>query len=72
MVLGGLRVRKSQSWFTFGNSRDPRVVLGPNAVVKGPLVFERAVELYVHVSAKHGAITGAKPKSYSDALPARD
>jgi hypothetical protein len=51
------------------NKRDPRVVIGPNAVVDGPLVFERKVTLYVHSSARTGPITGATAVRYSGALP---
>ena len=36
-----------------------------------PLVFERPVTLYVHTSAKIGAVTGATAKSFStDTAPA--
>ena len=31
----------------------------------GPLVFERDVVLYVHETARTGAITGAKPIAYA-------
>lgn len=62
-IEGGLRVRKPQSlWWSSNRSRDPRVVLGPDVVVKGPLVFEREVELRIHPSAKHGPISGATAK----------
>ena len=44
--------------------RDPRIVIGPNAVVEGPLVFERAVKLYVHKTARIGAVTGATAQSF--------
>ena len=45
--------------------RDPRIIIGPNAVVEGPLVFERPVTLYVHTSARIGAVTGATAKPFS-------
>jgi DUF4097 and DUF4098 domain-containing protein YvlB len=68
-VKGGVRYTKpSQSWFSF-NKRDPKVIIGPNAVVDGPMVFERKVELYVHNSAKTGAITGATAVRYDGATP---
>src|SRR5690554_4344537 len=60
-VHGNLRVRKSTgtSWIRIGTSRAPRIVIGPNAVVDGNLDFEKEVTLYVHESARTGAITGA-------------
>ncbi|MDI9237884.1 hypothetical protein QLQ15_03030 [Lysobacter sp. LF1] len=68
-VKGGIHYTKpSQSWFSF-NQRDPKVIIGPNAVVDGPLVFERKVELYVHSSAKTGPITGASAVRFDGATP---
>jgi predicted acyltransferase (DUF342 family) len=49
----------------------PRIVIGPNAVVDGPLDFELPVELYVHTSAKTGKITGATPVAFSTATPSK-
>lgn len=68
-VKGGIHYTKpSQSWFSF-KQRDPKVIIGPNAVVDGPLVFERKVELYVHNSAKTGPITGASAVRFDGATP---
>ena len=39
------------------------------AIVDGPLVFERKVELYVHSSAKTGPVTGATPVRFDGATP---
>lgn len=66
-VRGGVRVRKSSSnWMPIRvSTRRPRVIIGPGAVVDGPLVFERDVVLYVHDTARTGAITGAEPVSYA-------
>lgn len=69
-VRGGIRYEKSQSWINYtpknGKKKaDPRVIIGPNAIVEGPLVFERKVELYVHSTARTGAITGATAVRYS-------
>jgi len=63
-VRGGLAVRKSQGVFNMEPKRDPLIIIGPNAVVEGPLVFERPVTLYVHKTAKIGAVTGATAKSF--------
>ena len=73
-VRGGLSVRKpSSSWFPINiNQRKPRIVIGPGAVVEGELVFERAVTLYVHDTARTGAITGAEAQRYSSDRPPQD
>ena len=71
-VKGGIRVEKpNQHGFSlhFGKQRPPRIVIGPNAVVDGALVFEREVTLYVHDSARIGQVTGATAKRYSGATP---
>ncbi|HMM25925.1 MAG TPA: hypothetical protein PKA36_14135, partial [Pseudoxanthomonas mexicana] len=53
-VKGGIKVEKPRGW-SMKPRRDPRIIIGPNAVVEGPLVFERPVTLYVHTSARIGA-----------------
>lgn len=69
-VHGRLHVRKPQNEGIGINviriSRNvvPRIVIGPNAVVDGPLVFEHPVKLYVHSSARTGTITGATPERF--------
>lgn len=69
-VKGGIKVEKPQG-IRLNVKRDPRIIIGPNAVVEGPLVFERAVTLYVHTSAKIGPVTGATATSFStDTAPA--
>ncbi len=60
-VEGGIRVNEDRSWFHFGSTRKPRIVIGPHANVQGTLVFKREVELYVSDSASIGAVDGAKP-----------
>jgi hypothetical protein len=47
-------------------------VIGPGAVVEGPLVFEREVKLYVHASARTGAITGATAIRFDGAHAPQD
>ncbi|HEY9253858.1 MAG TPA: hypothetical protein VIP30_04910 [Stenotrophomonas sp.] len=65
-VKGGITLKKPQ----FSNQdRPPRVVIGPNAVVDGPLTFELPVQLYVHSSAKIGAISGATAIKFSTDTP---
>ena len=69
-VRGGLHYEKqSRSFISFGKPRTPRVVIGPNAQVDGPLTFERTVVLYVHSTAKTGPITGATPIRFSTPTP---
>jgi DUF4097 and DUF4098 domain-containing protein YvlB len=66
-VHGGIRIEKpTSSWLPIGigKRRPPRIIIGPDAVVDGPLVFEREVRLYVHKSAKIGTVTGAKAVPY--------
>ena len=56
-VAGGILVSKAMGWgINWGKPKVPRIVLGANSVVRGELVFEREVELFVHSSAKYGRI----------------
>lgn len=65
-VRGGIHIEKpSMGWFNWGKQNTPRVVIGPNAVVEGELVFEREVELFVHDSARIGRVQGAEAKRFS-------
>lgn len=60
-VRGGLTVEKPRGGgmgISF-KPRTPRIVIGPGAIVDGPLVFKREVKLYVHKTARIGAVTGA-------------
>ena len=71
-VRGGIKVTKSTGVFNIEPKRDPRVIIGPNAVVEGPLVFERPVKLYVHKTAKIGAVTGATAQPFDTATAPKD
>lgn len=73
-VARGIRVEKPKGNFglNFGRHKIPRVVVGPNAVVEGPLVFEREVKLYVHASARVGSVSGATAVRYDGASPPKD
>ena len=74
-VKGGIKVEKpSHGWLpiSFGKRTPPRVIIGPNAVVDGPLVFEREVKLYVHNSARIGPVTGATAVRYNTASVPQD
>jgi hypothetical protein len=74
-VKGGIKVEKvGKSWLPIhiGKTTPPRIIIGPNAVVEGPLVFEREVKLYVHDSARIGRVTGATAVRYSGTQAPRD
>ncbi len=74
-VKGGIKVEKpTKSWLPIhiGKNTPPRIIIGPDAVVDGPLVFEREVKLYVHGSARIGRVTGATAVPYSGTRPPRD
>ncbi len=67
-VEGGLLVDKPHGW-SWGKTRNPRIVIGPRAVVEGTLEFRREVDLFVSDSAKIGKVTGATPQAFSGDLP---
>ena len=70
-VDGGVHVGKdtSNSWFNFGSSSTPRVVVGPGSVVGGSLRFERPVALYVSDRATIGPVEGATAVRFSGSQP---
>ena len=67
-VEGGLLVEKPSGW-SWGRQRNPRIVIGPHAVVEGTLEFRREVDLYVSDSAKVGTIKGATANKFSGDHP---
>lgn len=71
-IAGGITVDKPNTgWFNLGgNNRLPKIVIGPNSEVAGPMVFKREVELFVHDTARIGRVEGAEAKRYSgSAMP---
>lgn len=67
-VDGKLWVKKSKGGWNglpLQITRIPTIIIGPNAVVQGGLVFEHQVKLYVHTSAKTGPIEGATAIAFS-------
>lgn len=69
-VRGGITVEKAAvNWIPISigtvSRRIPRIIIGPNARVDGPLQFQREVKLYVHSTARIGAVQGARPIPYS-------
>jgi DUF4097 and DUF4098 domain-containing protein YvlB len=67
-VEGGILVDKQHGW-SLGKSRNPRIVIGPHAVVTGTLEFRREVDLFVSDSATVGTITGATAKKFAGEQP---
>ena len=51
------------------HSKPPKIVVGEGVRIRGKLVFERPVELYVHETAEIGPVTGAKVNRYSGSEP---
>jgi len=68
VIAGALTVRKSQG-ISFSAGSPPKIVIGRDVRIEGPLTFEREVELYVHESATVGEISGAEAVSYSGEAP---
>jgi len=64
IVHGGLHVEKPNGFWSHA-SRKPRIVIGPDAMVDGALVFDRDVDLLVAPSAKIGKVTGAVVQPYT-------
>jgi hypothetical protein len=69
-VDGGIHVEKNSNWFgSSSHNKPPRIVIGPNAVVKGTLKFDRPVLLFVSDRATVGKIEGAKPVTFKGDQP---
>ncbi|MEO6154646.1 MAG: hypothetical protein ABIP16_02820 [Thermomonas sp.] len=74
-VKGGIHVDKpNKAWsgLRMGKQKIPRIVIGPNAVVEGSLLFEREVKLYVHASARIGSLRGATAIRFDGNTPPKD
>jgi DUF4097 and DUF4098 domain-containing protein YvlB len=73
-VRGGITVEKpTGNWMPVSaKKRKLRIIVGPNAVVEGPLVFKREVSLYVHGTARVGQITGATAVRYDGPTAPKD
>jgi DUF4097 and DUF4098 domain-containing protein YvlB len=71
-LRGGITVQRAHGWFQGAPKRKPRVIIGPDAVVDGPLVFERDVTLYVHKSARTGPVTGAEAVTFESETAPQD
>ncbi len=57
---GGIEVEApNRGWWNWSTDKLPRIVIGPEAQVNGPMVFKREVKLYVHATARIGEVRGA-------------
>jgi hypothetical protein len=70
-VEGGILVEKPGFSMFRSQRRKPRIVIGPDAVVEGPLEFEHDVDLYVSDRAKIGQVHGAKAITFTGSEPDR-
>jgi hypothetical protein len=72
-VEGGIHVELPTLDVNDSNRHDiPRVVIGPNVIVQGPLKFEHEVKLYVSDSATIGPVEGATAEKFSGDQPPGD
>jgi hypothetical protein len=69
VVDSGIRVTNPASGIFHSSSRNPRIVIGPGATVRGEMHFEREVALYVSDRATIGPISGAKANRFSGDVP---
>lgn len=67
-VEGGLLVERPSGW-SWGKNKNPRIVIGPHAIVDGTIEFHREVDLFVSESARVGTITGATATKFSGDHP---
>lgn len=68
-IDGGITVEDSEGFSISFVKRVPVITIGPGAVVRGPLNFDREVKLYVSDRAQIGAVTGATPVRFSGDQP---
>jgi DUF4097 and DUF4098 domain-containing protein YvlB len=67
-VAGGIHVEQNRrSWFSFGNgsSDNPRITIEQGAVLRGPLHFEREVDLYVAPGVVLPEVQGVAPRRHA-------
>jgi len=57
-VTGNVAVRKSRGWNSNKRRKPVHVEIGENVVIHGDLIFEQAVKLELHSSARVGEIIG--------------
>ena len=57
VVSGDIIVEQPRGW-SWGNRRDPRIIIGPGCRVEGEIRLEREVRLYISESAEVGGVSG--------------
>lgn len=57
VVKGDILIEKPSFW-SFGDSKKPRIIIGPGSVVEGNIVLEREVDLYISETAEVGGVKG--------------
>ncbi len=50
-------------------SGTPKIIIGQDVIVEGPIRIEREAELYIHESSRTGEISGAEPVRFSGEQP---
>lgn len=68
-VEGGILVKGAGAAAGEGPRPLPKVVIGPGAVVEGPMRFEREVKLYVSETARIGPVEGATVMMFAGERP---
>ena len=66
IIEGDLTIEKPGGWFNKDKKRKPTVTIGPGSAVKGKIILEREVELYISETAEVGGVSGAM--SLNDAV----
>jgi len=61
-INGNVKVEKPENGWNA--NQDPLIIIGKNVEIKGDLLIEPEVRLYVHKSASIGSIKGAKAEYY--------
>lgn len=57
VIEGDLTMEKPGGWFN-KSKRKPKVTIGPGSAVKGKIILEREVELYISDTAEVGGVSG--------------
>jgi DUF4097 and DUF4098 domain-containing protein YvlB len=68
-VDGGIQVEKPSGFRMSHRSGDPTIIIGPGAEVRGELIFEHKVLLFVSDRASIGTVTGATAVIFSGDNP---
>ncbi|MGD9599489.1 MAG: hypothetical protein AB7G76_16220 [Steroidobacteraceae bacterium] len=68
-VEGGITYEPTTGFSLSFTKHVPRIVIGPGAIVQGPLKFAREVELHVSDRAQIGDVSGATPVIFSGEQP---